>query len=308
MKIYIASSWKNRLQDKLVVLLRDAGYDVYDFKNPAKGIEGFQWESVDLDWQKWGALAFVKALGHPRAEQGYQFDMNALNDCDVCILLMDSGRSAHLELGYAVGSGKKTIVFYPKNLYEQPELMWKMADSICLELVEVLDVLESFGENIRFEEQMITDVIKAGKCPTCGRELTEIIINGKEALMCPLCQIPLDVPDYTDAINVDIKSHPVQEKFLKEMDKPEETVYSTDEETPQNNMKAEKRERIESIIIKRQKAIKYNNEKQVEKLTKKLIPYAVQIQDDENGTYWWIGDIKGKDPYCAFVESPTSGE
>lgn len=34
-------------------------------------------------------------------------------ECDLCVLVLPCGRSAHLELGYAVGAGKVTIVLIP---------------------------------------------------------------------------------------------------------------------------------------------------------------------------------------------------
>ena len=33
--IYVASSWRNTDYDGVIVLLKDAGYDVYDFRHPA---------------------------------------------------------------------------------------------------------------------------------------------------------------------------------------------------------------------------------------------------------------------------------
>ena len=41
MKIYLASSWKNTDQPDLVEALRNAGHDVYDFRNPTPDDAGF---------------------------------------------------------------------------------------------------------------------------------------------------------------------------------------------------------------------------------------------------------------------------
>ena len=35
MKIYVASSWRNAQQPAVVARLREAGHEVYDFRNPA---------------------------------------------------------------------------------------------------------------------------------------------------------------------------------------------------------------------------------------------------------------------------------
>jgi hypothetical protein len=67
--------------------------------------------------------------------------MGALEDCTCCVLVMPCGRSAHLELGYAVGAGKKSIILLSDG---EPELMYRMVgvDSICISIGEVIVALE----------------------------------------------------------------------------------------------------------------------------------------------------------------------
>ena len=45
MKFYVASSWRNQYYPETVSRLREAGFDVYDFRNPPAG-EGFIWSKV----------------------------------------------------------------------------------------------------------------------------------------------------------------------------------------------------------------------------------------------------------------------
>ena len=66
-----------------------------------------------LHWETWSAEAYRKALADPRAAEGFTLDMDALKACDTLVLVLPCGRSAHLELGYAIGAGKKTIIFFP---------------------------------------------------------------------------------------------------------------------------------------------------------------------------------------------------
>lgn len=49
MKIYLASSWRNQYQAEVLASLRGAGFEVYDFKNPAPGNVGFSWKQIDPD-------------------------------------------------------------------------------------------------------------------------------------------------------------------------------------------------------------------------------------------------------------------
>lgn len=142
MKIYVASSWRNPTQPHVVEVLRAAGHDVYDFKNPAPGNNGFGWRQLGLgDAKEWTPAVFRKALDHDVAQAGFHLDMTALRFCDACVLVLPCGRSAHLELGWATGAGKRTIVLCAETL-DEPELMYLMCSRICLNLSEVIAELE----------------------------------------------------------------------------------------------------------------------------------------------------------------------
>ena len=141
MKIYVASSWRNEaLQQMMVKLLRLDGHEVYDFRNPEPGNDGFAWSEIDREWLKWSPEQFRKALDHPVAAAGFKLDMDALKACDACVLVLPCGRSAHLELGYAVGAGKKTIVLAVSDT--EPELMYLMCDHFVMHPDEVCDLLK----------------------------------------------------------------------------------------------------------------------------------------------------------------------
>lgn len=137
MKIYLASSWRNPYQPKVLDALRAVGHDVYDFRNPAPGNTGFAWQQVGLyDDAKQNPAALRKALEHPVAVDGFNHDMSALRWCDACVCLLPCGNSAHLELGYAAGAGKRTIVYAPE--LKEPELMYLMTGGLALTLKELL--------------------------------------------------------------------------------------------------------------------------------------------------------------------------
>lgn len=134
MRIYVASSWRNTIQPSVVDALRTAGHDVYDFRNPPGGA-GFGWEQIDADWQRWTPAQYRAALQHPLAVDGYASDIGALRQCDACVLVLPSGRSASWEFGYAMGQGKAGAVLQLEHL--EPELMYREA-AICATLDELL--------------------------------------------------------------------------------------------------------------------------------------------------------------------------
>ena len=129
-KVYVASSWRNKYQPAVVEVLRGVGLDVYDFRNPEPGNDGFRWSEIDPNWENWTTEEYAKALYHPIAKAGYELDMDALRCAEATLLVLPSGRSAHLELGYAVGAGQRTAIYIPER--QEPELMAKMVDELIL--------------------------------------------------------------------------------------------------------------------------------------------------------------------------------
>lgn len=139
MKIYVASSWRNRYQLGVVAALREAGHQVYDFRNPVPGNHGFGWHTIDPDWLRWDPRRFGEALQHPVAAEGFRIDMEALQDAEAIVLVLPCGRSSHLELGHGAGQGKLTAVLIPERC--EPELMYRMADIIALDVGELVERL-----------------------------------------------------------------------------------------------------------------------------------------------------------------------
>ena len=61
-KIYVASSWRNKYYSDVVDRLREAGHEVYDFRNPPQGTGGFHWSDVDPNYMDWSVSSnFVSA-------------------------------------------------------------------------------------------------------------------------------------------------------------------------------------------------------------------------------------------------------
>jgi hypothetical protein len=133
-------------------MIRALGHDVYDFRNPhatgdrengAKG-QGFHWTEIDPNWRNWTPGELRDALETPRALEGFHSDYDALIWCDICVMVpgQTAGRSMHLELGYAAGLGKQTIILLSDG---EPELMYKLANHIAINLGELSDLLQQQG-------------------------------------------------------------------------------------------------------------------------------------------------------------------
>lgn len=148
MKIYVASSWRNEHQPRIVKQLRRVfgPANVYDFRNPAPGVPGFKWSAIDPQWEHRNPSpqVFIAGLFHPAAEAGFKMDFDAMQAADVCVLVLPAGRSACLEAGWMKGAGKRLVILTREG--EPPDLMFKMADAIVdndLDLAVELKVIHA---------------------------------------------------------------------------------------------------------------------------------------------------------------------
>ncbi len=149
-RIYVASSWRNEYQPTVVAALREAGHEVYDFKNPAEDNNGFHWSTIDPEWKEWTPAKLKQALGHPVAQKGWGFDQRAMEWANAGVLVLPSGNSAHLEAGWLAGKGKPTCVYVPAM--KEPDLMYNTFNTVqksfgletfCLDMYDVLYFLKN---------------------------------------------------------------------------------------------------------------------------------------------------------------------
>jgi len=119
----------------VIEIFKAAKIPHYDFRNPEGGT-GFAWSEIDPNWKAWKATEYIKALDHPLAEAGFQADKAAMEKADTFVLVLPCGRSAHTELGWAIGQGKRTAILTQNG--EEPELMYKMADYITKSVFDLL--------------------------------------------------------------------------------------------------------------------------------------------------------------------------
>ncbi len=139
MKIYVASSWRNNIQNEVVKILREQGHEVYDFKNPPKGRKGFSWSEIDPNWLDWTTDEYNEALKHPLAVEGFNSDFEGMQWADRCVMVLPCGRSANTEAGWMKGAGKKVFVYQP--IPQEPELMYAIYDGIISNEAELIKKL-----------------------------------------------------------------------------------------------------------------------------------------------------------------------
>lgn len=138
--IYVASSWRNTVQPQVVEALRREGFGAYDFRNPNGGT-GFAWRDVfgGINHDESYPEQFIKALDHPLAEQGFRRDFTAMERAEIFVLVLPCERDAHLELGWAAGVGKETVILLDNPC--KASLMYRMVDHISPDLPDLLEYL-----------------------------------------------------------------------------------------------------------------------------------------------------------------------
>ena len=136
MKVYVASSWRNEVYPQVVELLRSAGHEVYDFRHQSVSWEEFDWNVT----QGVSSAELWDVLDHPAVRDRFHNDMNALRDCDAVVCVLPCGRSAHLELGYGIGTGKRTVLLWHDG--DEPDIMHIAVDRIVFSLADIPQALK----------------------------------------------------------------------------------------------------------------------------------------------------------------------
>lgn len=182
MRLYLASSWRNKRYPAVLRALRDAGHEVYDFRQSGTA---FHWRDIDPDWKTWSPEKLTAILKiNPSAQLGFRTDFNAMQRAEAMVLVDPCGRSAHLELGWAAGAGKPTAILLAGG--DEPELMYNLAGVLCTTVDQIIDWLSGLDRSTTKRE-----------CPGCNGVghlswrviddgsgyLTHRVINGQ----CDLC-------------------------------------------------------------------------------------------------------------------------
>lgn len=86
------------------------------------------------DWET--KADYLRMLDHPRSREGFQSDFDAMQRADTFVMVLPCGKSAHLELGWAIGAGKRTAILLEDPV--EPELMYLCADYLATSVVDLL--------------------------------------------------------------------------------------------------------------------------------------------------------------------------
>lgn len=159
--IYIIGALRNPEVPRVANWLRREGFEVFDDWYGVGPEADEYWQ----DYEKERGRRFDAALAGAHAQNTFRFDLANIEKCDTGILILPAGKSAHLELGYMVGRGKRGYILFDKEP-ERYDIMYNFATGVFFEDGELLKALMSYKEVGNAQSAGVSkQVIMAGASP-----------------------------------------------------------------------------------------------------------------------------------------------
>jgi hypothetical protein len=124
-KLYLVGSLRNELIQEYACLLREDGHDVFDDWHGA----GPKADDCWRDYEKYRGRPYIEALRGKAPQMIMNFDRSNILASDTVIMVLPAGKSGHLELGLAIGAGKRTHILLDKD-YDRWDVMYAMANEV----------------------------------------------------------------------------------------------------------------------------------------------------------------------------------
>jgi nucleoside 2-deoxyribosyltransferase len=135
--IYLIGSLRVPLVRGVAAALREQGHDVFDDWHAAGPEADDIWQQYEKDRSR----GYLEALGGYHAQHAFALDFEHLHRCDVGVMILPAGKSAHMELGYMRGLGKPAYILM-EGEPERYDLMYLLATDVFLQLDDLLRVLK----------------------------------------------------------------------------------------------------------------------------------------------------------------------
>lgn len=155
MKVYLIGSMRNPEIPHLAQRLREIGFEVFDdWYSPGPEADDY-WQ----EYEKLRGRTYKEALNGYHAKHVFAIDKFHLDDCDVAVLVMPAGRSAHIEIGYIIGSEKPGFILFDGEP-DRYDVMYQFADDVFFQEDELVERL--VDEAVKRKERLIPFQIKSG--------------------------------------------------------------------------------------------------------------------------------------------------
>lgn len=131
--VYIIGSLRNPRVPEVARELRAAGFEVFDDWFSAGPEADDHWQRK----QQGDGLTYRQALEGPAAVHVFDFDLKHLSAADAVVMITPAGKSAHLELGWALGRGKIGVILMEQEP-QRWDVMLQFADAVLYSVPEVI--------------------------------------------------------------------------------------------------------------------------------------------------------------------------
>lgn len=136
--IYLIGSLRNPEVPKIAQALRQGtSEEIFDDWYAAGPEADDYWR----DYERARGRSLAEALQGLAARAVYTFDKRNLERADTVVLVLPAGKSGHLELGWALGQGKRGYILLD-NDPERYDVMYQFADGVFSTLEELINALQ----------------------------------------------------------------------------------------------------------------------------------------------------------------------
>jgi hypothetical protein len=134
--IYVIGSLRNPEIPRIATRLRDHGHEVFDDWFAAGPEADDKWR----DYERGRGRTYVEALRGHAAKHVFAFDRLHLARATTVVLVLPAGKSGHLELGWALGQGKRGYVLLDNP--ERWDVMYQFATGVVTSVDELMERLD----------------------------------------------------------------------------------------------------------------------------------------------------------------------
>ena len=136
--VYLIGSLRNESIPSIGVRLREeTGFEIFDdWFSPGPEADDF--------WKKYEEArgrTYAEALQGYAGQHVFEFDKFHIDRSDIGVLIMPGGKSAHLELGYMIGCGKKGYVLMDKP--DRWDVMYQFATGVFFDMEDLIQELKN---------------------------------------------------------------------------------------------------------------------------------------------------------------------
>lgn len=160
MNVYLIGSLRNPEVPKIANKLREAGFETFDDWYAA----GPEADDAWRDYEKGKGNTLPEALKGYAAKHVFEFDKRHLERVEAVVLVLPAGKSGHLELGWALGKGKRGYILLD-NDPDRYDVMYQFADMVTKNLDEIVTDLKK-DRTILYECCACSQPIRIGQAYT----------------------------------------------------------------------------------------------------------------------------------------------